>query len=157
MLFLHPSHVTLTTVEITDTDSTARVTFKFDQESFDFVFLHNYLYRVKIDNNQIEEKSLRFINDYLSKQFMLLTDNKKVDLEFTGHKKENTEIWLTYKGKIFNDADTVSVRNLLLVDYDLNQTNIVIIKKSNFEKGFVMNRDDYKIDVAMHKENDEVF
>lgn len=145
---LHPVHVGLTTIEMEENNN-AQILFKFDIESFKYVFLHNYLTNIKFDEEVFSEKEIKFINDYIDKNFLLNFDSRRAKLEYSSHDIKGDEITLYFQTKILSPPDSILVRNLLLLDVNLNQTNVVIIKSGTFEKGFLLNRDDYTFEMNL--------
>ena len=152
----HPVHVALTTIDIDEKSNHLNIVFKFDFESFNYIILHNYLYELKINTKSLAEKDKIFINDYIHKNFSIKVNDNKAKLSFNRHEIEKDEIWLYYNAEINNTIDSILVRNLLLLDVNLNQTNVVIIKTSNFEKGYILNKDDNIINISLAAQKNEI-
>jgi len=149
----HPIHVSLANVEIKENEKLLHVVFKFDKESFRFAFLHGYLYDIRLEDAVLDEKSKRFLNDYIGKCFIVKLDNEEVFLNFEKHETRENEVWFYYRKKIKLPKESILVRNLLLFDVNLNQSNVLIIKTSNFERGYLLNKDRFEINVDLSGES----
>ena len=140
---MHPSHVSLTTIEVEQNN--IQILFKMDTESLKFAIIHNYLYNIDLKKEVFNDDDKYFINNYLNKCFQIKSGNIIFPLNFSSHKIVENDILLNYIVENISPKDTILVRNLLLFDINIDQTNAVIIKTSKFENGYIMSKDDNSI------------
>jgi len=153
---VHPVHMALTTIELDENANQMNILFKFDFESFNYIILHNYLYKLKLDSCNIAEKDKTFINDYINTHFNIKLNDNEIKISLNSHELKDNEISLYYNAEIKCPVDSILVRNLLLLDVNLNQTNLLIIKTSNFEKGYILNKDENIINISLSSQNNEI-
>jgi len=132
----HPVHVSICNLEIEQERITIAV--KLFKDDFQLALQHNYGNIIETDDLTAPVyKNLldKYINDAL-----LIVMNKRDSVRFTYNKTEMNEeaIWLYYSTE-YKNLKKLMIRNALLLDIYLDQTNLVIINHKGKQNGYRFN------------------
>ncbi len=155
LFFSHPLHVSITSVEINNTQGEISVSHKFFTDDFSLLFFHLYEENiVPKDEADFTESELDIINRYISDAFRIKPDNDSsiIDFRYTGKRQNDDSVWLYYKGNIpEGGCNSFMLTDRIMIDLYFNQTNLVIVVSEAQEKGFTF---DYDVRQAQVEFND---
>lgn len=148
VMLCHPIHVTLTNIEIFDTEEKGEITFKIFSDDFE-IALENYSGHDLIINSDNETNELdTIISSYINSNFSIIFDNKKHDLQFLSKNNNHEATWLNFKITGIHTYDKINIKNTLLLDLYDDQKNLLIFKKGKLQKGFNLSSRETEIIIA---------
>jgi hypothetical protein len=138
-------HVSLTSIDYSNDKKNIEIAVKLNTEDIEFAIAHNY--EVVLNLHKINElKESKFhIENYFSHVLQICINKKiKSALQLNRKESEDGSTWLyfdlPYAGKIKN----ITIKNAILLDVFMDQTNVTIISDNGNETGFKLdfnNRD----------------
>jgi hypothetical protein len=132
----HPVHVSVCNLEIEDKNITIAI--KLFSDDFQLALQHNYGVMIELDdltspdNKEILDK---YINSALH---LLLNKNEPLRLSYTKTDTNDQAIWLYYETEI-EKLRKLKIKNTLLIDIYLDQTNLVIVNHKGRQNGYRFN------------------
>ncbi len=139
---MHPVHVSYSNIDINSENGEISLTLKFYTDDFKLLFIHLYEYELILEpDKEPSPKEVEMITSYLSDAFIIRnSDNQKILFNYQ-HKEQNDDsIWLYFKGNLpQTNTSKIFISNALLLDLYFDQTNLLIIKWGEFEKGYNCN------------------
>jgi hypothetical protein len=134
-LFMHPAHVTMTSIEyVTGTDS-LKVSCRMDFDDFlkDLQTIDDDRNLYRLFNKQPFPSDL--INQYFNSKVFIYINNKLLIGKLLDVNLSDNEFVLNLIYKSEKKPKNITVRNIILTSWYSDQTNLIIIRINNFEKG----------------------
>ncbi len=151
---VHPVHVSYSNLEINPENGDFTLTFKFYTDDFKLLFIHLYEYEMILDpGKELLPNHIDMISAYLSNTFLVKdVDNQKIIYDYQRKEQNDESVWLYFKGKLpHTNSEKIIISNSLLLDLYFDQTNLLIIKWGELEKGYSC---DYQIrDIVVERKN----
>ncbi|NOY37726.1 MAG: hypothetical protein GXO83_09130 [Chlorobi bacterium] len=140
----HPIHVALTTVEYQPEKEQFAVTFKIFYDDLESIIAEDYGVALNLGKPDENPETAVWFQRYLDEHFSLLVnDSKKLPLKYSSKEINEKAIWLycriPYTGKI----NRITLTNTVMMDMYFDQTDLVIFKFDNIEKGLRFHRKYY--------------
>ena len=85
----------------------------------------NYKKPVDLNNAKQELENNKLLNDYMLKQFAIVSDSKNVGLKFLGFEVENQSVYCYFEATNITSPRKVILTNKILQDYKPEQVNIM--------------------------------
>lgn len=148
LLFGHPLHVTITSIDMDHATREVTVSHKFYIDDFSLLFYHLYERNIKpLEGNEFSESELQIIELYLADAFQIEAEkDTPVSLEFVKKDQNKDSIWLYFKGELPEMGDeSFSLTNRIMLDLYNDQTNLVIIASEGKEQGFAFDNNNRQV------------
>jgi len=133
----HPIHVSVTSLEYLEDEELFSASFKIFTDDFEAILFRNYGVKLKIDEDPKPESQIPYFNRYISESFYFIVNEDKKMIPLFERKKVNEEaVWLYYSFKCSQSIKSVRIHNALMMDMFDDQTNLLIFKYFDLEKGY---------------------
>ena len=98
-----------------------------------------------VNLNLGKEDELRNADEYFSRYFresfsFIVNGEELKEPVYLEKKMNDIAVWLSYKYPISGNVEEVGIKNVIMLDMFMDQSNLLIFKYNDFEKGFVFNR-----------------
>jgi hypothetical protein len=143
--FIHPVHISLTTIEYAKGREEMAVTYKVNTEDFEYAVIRNNKFVSDIGKIKESTEFNRYIENYINATFSLTIDGTKSKLKFIEKKNIETDTWLYFKITGIKKIKKMEIMNALLFDTYMDQTNLLIISFNGKEQGFKTSYDNRTI------------
>lgn len=151
---VHPVHVSYSNIDINPENGDFTLTFKFYTDDLKLLFIHLYEYEMILDpDEELSTKNVEMITTYLFNNFFIKElNNQKIKYDYQRKEQNDESVWLHFKGKLpYTNPAKIIISNSLLLDLYFDQTNLLIIKWGELEKGYSC---DYQIrDIVVERKN----
>jgi hypothetical protein len=140
-LFLHPVHVTLTSIDFAPESGGYTV---FVRMFFDDFLADSRLCGNTLDGEEFSrgsDASRTEIEKYLNKKLIIMSDDKLLAGKLKDMELSDNEISINLGYSWSKKPDSVIVRNLLLTDLYGDMSNMVIVKVDEYEEGVKLTSD----------------
>lgn len=149
LLIFHPVHVSVTSMEYNKGEKIFLVSFKVFTDDFETIVERKY----GVSLNLGKEDELKNANEYFSRYFMesfifRVNGEELKEPVFLEKKMDDIAVWLYYKYPTPGNVEEVEIKNVIMLDMFMDQSNLLIFKYNDFEEGFVLNRE--KITIRFH-------
>jgi len=138
-MIIHPGHVTMTSIEYVQGTDSLKVSCKMEFEDF-----------LKDLQTIDDDRNLRrlfgeepfpsdLINQYFNSKVFIYVNNKLLIGKLLSANLTDNDINLNLNYRLSKKPKSITVRNMILTGWYSDQTNLLIIKINNFEKGIKLN------------------
>ena len=138
-LIMHPGHVTMTSIDYVKGTDSLKVSCKMEFEDF-----------LKDLQTIDDDRNLRrlfgeepfpsdLINQYFNSKVFIYVNNKLLIGKLLSANLTDNDINLNLNYRLSKKPKSITVRNMILTGWYSDQTNLLIIKINNFEKGIKLN------------------
>lgn len=133
----HPLHVSLTSIEYSADTKKLSIAVKVNTEDFELAMAHNYEIMLNLNKKNELKDCDKYINNYFVQALQIIMNNKD-KLQLTLSRKETAEesTWLYFDIPYNERPRQITIKNALLLDTFMEQTNMVILSLNGKEKGF---------------------
>ncbi|MCK4344743.1 MAG: hypothetical protein KAX05_05595, partial [Bacteroidales bacterium] len=98
---------------------------------------NKYGIHLRLGNEDELKDQQIYIDRYISESFQFVVNrNKRLNPEFEGKRMNEEAVWLYYRFGCKQKVRSASITNSILMDLFNDQTNLVIFKSIDFEKGY---------------------
>jgi hypothetical protein len=144
----HPVHVSVCNIEIKE-DKT-EVFLKIFKDDFLLAIEHNFGKLIELDTIY-DAESLEIIKKYLFSSFNISMNKKDtLRLEYQGSDINEEAVWFYFESKT-PKTNKINIKNTLLLDIYIDQTNLVIINNNGKQRGYRLNFDNYSEVIDLRK------
>ena len=134
---LHPIHVSMCNIEITDEQSIMAV--KLFSDDFEKVIKNKYKDDFVLSMAD-KEPYRKYISDYVNSNLKLTLNRKKpINLLYDYSEMNELSIWLYFKIDRLNSESSLIISNSLMLDLYEDQTNLLIINYKGKQSGYKFN------------------
>ena len=133
----HPIHVSVTNIEYFSNKNKFEISFRLFADDFQEIILQNYGVKINLNNIIKNTKNYELINKYITKNFILKINNKKIENKkfiFKKSELEDITIWLYYEIKYNGKAKKINITNTLMFDLFRDQNNLLIFTHKKDQK-----------------------
>lgn len=134
-LFLHPLHVTMTSIDHVPGTDSLKVSFRMNYD----LFLHDYQ---TIDDDRdlhilygYKPFPADFVNNYINSKVFIRVNNKLLNGKLLAMDIVDGDIILNFLYRLDKKPKNITVKNTILTGLHSDQVNMTIIRVGNFEKG----------------------
>lgn len=142
---LHPVHVSVTSVEYVKEKNIFDVSFKLFWDDFEVIIAQKYGVLLNLGKEDEKKEKEHYFTQYISASFSLMVDGVKLEPKYKMDTINEASIWLyySYPGRL--GKTKIEIENRLMLDMFDDQTNLLMVKFGNIEKGFTMKQRKEKI------------
>ncbi len=150
--FAHPVHVSVTNIEYEQERESFIISFKIYTDDFERIIFNKYGIHLRLGNEDELKDQQIYIDRYISESFQFVVNrNKRLNPEFEGKRMNEEAVWLYYRFGCKQKVRSVSITNSILMDLFNDQTNLVIFKSIDFEKGYRLTNSERNIIINLTK------
>ena len=148
----HPVHVSIINMDIDDINNKVNLSVKLFYDDFQAVI--NHLYNTDIDfekTDSLEDEQRDAVLKYISTNLLLQTcTGDSVNLVYSSLEKQDNTIMLYFFGNYTKSVTEIIMRNSLMLDFFLDQKNMVIYHYEQQEEGIIFDRNtiEHKINLS---------
>jgi hypothetical protein len=135
--FVHPIHVSVTSIEYKEEEEQFQASFKIFTDDFETILSRTFGVTIKINDDPNPEEQIPYFDRYINKSFKLIIneDNQLVP-EFRFKKINEEAVWLYYSYGCRIKPQSATIHNAIMMDMFDDQTNLLIMKFNDLEKGY---------------------
>lgn len=140
---MHPVHVTVTNIDFNKEAKAFDVSMKIFSDDMESIISEKNNLALNLGKPDEITDSDKYINEYVVNNFSISINNDKfADKKLIFLRKEIREgaLWLYYRYPLSKRINVLKVMNTMLNDLYPDMTNLVIIKLSETENGYTLNR-----------------
>ena len=146
ILVFHPVHVSVTSMEYDKGEKIFLVSFKVFTDDFETIIERKY----GVDLNLGEDNELKNTDEYCNRYFresfsFIINGEELAEPVFLEKKMNDIAVWLYYRYPTSGNIEKVEIKNIIMLDMFRDQSNLLIFKYNDFEKGFIFDREKVKI------------
>ena len=142
----HPVHVALTSVEYSGERQTFDISFKIFWDDLERVIATKYKVTLKLTNEKENPQEKEYLNRYIRENFRLVVnDGSSAEPVYEGKKISDKAIWLTFHIPCREKVKKVYIYNTVMMDMFCDQTDLLIFKYGDMEKGVSLNVNKYEV------------
>ena len=137
LAYLHPIHVSVTSVEYSREENRFFTSFKIFTDDFETILAMKYGVTLKLGTNAELEKQEQYITKYITDSFgFFINGDVRLEPQFERKTMNEEAVWVYYTYKCNKDVASIKIRNEIMMDMFDDQTNLLIFKYYDFEKGY---------------------
>jgi len=147
-------HVALTSIEYLEARKGFHVSFKIFRDDLERIIAAKYKVAVKLTNGDENPQEKKYLQKYIGENFRLVVNGRDtLALHFEGRHIEEMSIWIDFSLPYAGRVECVDVHNTVMMDMFCDQTDLVIFKFGEMEKGVALRVGDAEaaFDVAEEK------
>ncbi|MFC2137753.1 DUF6702 family protein [Bacteroidota bacterium] len=131
----HPVHISVTSIEIFQDTKEIKLLIKAPKDDLELALFHNYEFKFDYLNEDLKDLDKDLINQYFTQKFYIKSKKVK-EYVLIGVDFADENYYLKYSIKLKQIPSKLILVNTIFNDINFNQKNLIIIKYSNYEKGF---------------------
>ncbi len=142
----HPVHVALTSIEYDGTKEMFDISFKIFWDDLERVIATKYKVTLKLANEKENPQEKEYIDRYIRENFrFVVNDGTAAVPVYEGKKISDEAIWLTFHIPCREKVKKVYIYNTVMMDMFCDQTDLLIFKYGDMEKGVSLNANKYEV------------
>ena len=146
LLVFHPVHVSVTSMEYNKGEKIFLVSFKVFTDDFETIVERKYGVDMKLGKKDELKNANEYFSRYFRESFSFMVNGEELkEPVFLEKKMDDIAIWLYYRYPISGNVERVDIKNIIMLDIFRDQSNLLIFKYNDFEKGFIFDRGKVKI------------
>lgn len=146
LLVFHPVHVSVTSMEYNKGEKIFLVSFKVFTDDFETIVKRKYGVNLNLGKEDELKNADEYFSRYFRESFSFIVNGEDLkEPVFLEKKMDDIAVWLYYKYPISGNVEEVELKNIIMLDMFWDQSNLLIFKYNDFEKGFIFNREKDKI------------
>ncbi|MBE9510600.1 MAG: hypothetical protein IMY71_06970 [Bacteroidetes bacterium] len=146
LLAFHPVHVSVTSMEYNKGENIFLVSFKVFTDDFETIVERKYGVDLNLGKEDELKNADEYFNRYFRESFNFMVNGEELkEPVFLEKKINDIAVWLYYRYPISGNVEEVEIKNIIMLDMFRDQSNLLIFKYNNFEKGFIFDREKVKI------------
>jgi len=141
LLVFHPVHISVTNMEYNKGEKDFLVSFKVFTDDFETNIERKYGVNLNLGKEDELENADEYFSRYFRESFSFIVNGEELKEPVYLEKKMNDiSVWLYYKYSISGNVKDVGIKNIIMLDIFMDQSNLLIFKYNDFEEGFVFDR-----------------
>ncbi|MCK5823450.1 MAG: hypothetical protein KAG95_05560, partial [Bacteroidales bacterium] len=139
LAMLHPIHFSVTNIDFNKNKKSFDISLKIFTDDLENAINKNYGKKLNLSKDNQSDETNEFINKYINSNFSIIVDNKRMNKKkffLKDVKFNDNSTWIYYEYKNIKKIKTVSIKNSILMDIFNDQTNLIIFKYLDYQKGF---------------------
>lgn len=150
--FAHPIHVSVTNIEYDQKLREFSISFRIFYDDFERIINRKYGIHLNLGTADELENQTLYFTKYINENFQIVTNkNSLLKPVFKSKKFDDKAIWLYYIFENNKKVKSVTITNSLMMDLFNDQTNLVIFKSIDFEKGYRLTNSERNIIINLTK------
>lgn len=109
---------------------------KVNTEDFELAIAHNYNIILNLNKKEELKDCDKYIGNYFVKALQIFVNDVKLPLILTRKETEDGSTWLYFDVPVKEEVKEITIKNALLLDIFMDQTNMVILTHDGKEKGY---------------------
>ena len=151
LLVFHPVHVSVTSMEYNKGEKIFLMSFKVFTDDFETIVNGKYGVNLNLGKEDELKNADEYFSRYFSESFSFIVNGEELrEPVFLEKKMNDIAVWLYYKYPISGNVEEVEIKNVIMLDIFSDQSNMLIFKYNDFEKGFIFNREKVKIQFQLN-------
>ena len=138
LAMMHPLHFSVTNIDYNKENKSFDISLKIFTNDLENAINKNYEKKINLKEDKSDETNT-LINKYIKSNFSIIIDGKKMDKKkfvFKDVKSNENSTWIYYEYIKIKKIKTVSIQNSILMDIFNDQTNLIVFKYLDYQKGF---------------------
>ena len=151
LLIFHPVHVSVTSMEYNKGEKVFLVSFKVFTDDFETIVERKYCVSLNLGKEDELKNAKKYFSRYFGESFSFMVNGEELkEPVFLEKKMDDIAVWLYYKYPISGNVEEVEIKNVIMLDIFSDQSNMLIFKYNDFEKGFIFNSEKVKIQFQLN-------
>lgn len=150
--YLHPIHISVTSIEYFADRNVFLASFKIFTDDFENILTLKYGIELELETDSELDKQKQYVTKYISDSFGFFVNG---DILLQPQFKEKTmneeAVWLYYSYKCKKEVSSIKIRNAILMDMFDDQTNLLIFKYHDFERGYQFKKNNKEIMIEIER------
>jgi len=146
LLIFHPVHVSVTNMEYNKEEKIFLVSFKVFTDDFEAIVERKYGVNLNLGKGDELKNADEYFSRYFRESFSFIVNGEELrEPVFLEKNMNDIAVWLYYKYPTSYNVKEVEIENIIMLDMFKDQSNLLIFKYNDFEKGFIFNSEKVKI------------
>jgi hypothetical protein len=146
LLAFHPVHVSVTSIEYNKEEEIFLVSFKVFTDDFETNIERKYGVNLNLGKENELKNASEYFSRYFRESFSFIVNGEELkEPVYLEKKMDDISVWLYYKYPTSGNVEEVGIKNAIMLDIFRDQSNLLIFKYNDFEKGFIFNSKKVKI------------
>ena len=151
LLIFHPVHVSVTSMEYNKGEKIFLVSFKVFTDDFETIVERKYGVSLNLGKEDEFKNANEYFGRYFMESFIFRVNGEELkEPVFLEKKMDDIAVWLYYKYPTPGNLEEVEIKNVIMLDMFMDQSNLLIFKYNDFEEGFIFNREKVKIQFQLN-------
>jgi len=151
LLVLHPVHVSVTSIEYSKGEKIFLVSFKVFTDDFETNIERKYGVNLNLGKENELKNADEYFSRYFRESFSFIVNGEDLkEPVFLKKKMDDIAVWLYYKYPISGNVKGVGIKNAIMLDMFMDQSNLLIFKYNDFEEGFIFDRNKIAIQFQLN-------
>lgn len=143
-LLMHKFYVSLTEIRYNEKTERFEVSMRIFPDDLDLALLERSGIHTQLATELEHEMADSLLMIYLLEDFKLRVNGKELKLNYLGKEPESDAIWCYLESPNTAAPDSITILNTILTEYFPDQVNIIQVYSGKWNKGLLLNRDDYR-------------
>jgi len=140
---MHKFYVSLTEIRYNDQTKRFEVSMRIFPDDLDLALLERSGIHTQLATELEHEKADSLLMVYLLEDFKLQVNGEELGLNYLGKESESDAIWCYLESSTVRDPESITILNAILTEFFPDQVNIVQVYHGKWNKGLLLNRDQY--------------
>jgi len=146
LLAFHPVHISVTSMEYNKEEEIFLVSFKVFTDDFETNIERKYGVNLNLGKENELKNASEYFSRYFRESFSFIVNGEELkEPVYLEKKMDDISVWLYYKYPTSGNVEEVGIKNAIMLDIFRDQSNLLIFKYNDFEKGFIFNSKKVKI------------
>ncbi len=141
---MHKFYVSLTEIRYNDSTERFEVSMRIFPDDLDQALLQRSGINTQLATELEHEKADSLLMVYLLEDFKLQVNGEELELNYLGKEPESDAVWCYLESSRVAAPETVTILNAILTEFFPDQVNIIQLYHGNWNKGLLLNRDEYE-------------
>jgi len=151
LLIFHPVHISVTSMEYNEEEKIFLVSFKVFTDDFETNIDRKYGVNLNLGKEDELENADEYFSRYFMESFSFIVNGEELrEPVFLEKKMNDIAVWLYFKYPVSGNVEEVGIKNAIMLDMFRDQSNLLIFKYNDFEKGFIFNSEKVKIQFQLN-------
>ena len=151
LLVFHPVHVSVTSMEYNKGEKIFLVSFKVFTDDFETIVERKYGVNLNLGKEDELKSADEYFSRYFRESFSFIVNGEELrEPVFLEKNMNDIAVWLYYKYPTSDNVKEVEIENIIMLDMFKDQSNLLIFKYNDFEKGFIFNSEKVKIQFQLN-------
>lgn len=149
----HPIHVSITNIDYKANKQKFIFSFKFFTDDFEAIIYRDYNIALNLNKRNEYRKAEKYFTKFINNNFYFnINKSGKTlkNLKFVKRKYNHEAIWLLYEYNYNKPIKTIEIYNNFFNNFFGDQTNLLIFKYQNAQKGFRFDKNKTKEIIKMN-------
>jgi len=146
----HPVNVSVTNIDLNAEKKSVELSIRLFVHDIETILHNKYNIDGWIGTPAEHGDGRRLLGEYIGERFSLtVNEREKVAITVDSTAIVDEKMWFFIKGEAHQIINKVEINNRLLTDFFSNQVNLVIINDGRRDFGYMLNRENHKIELSL--------